>query len=114
MTTHVYRPLDVRLGSMTSDTERFHRTRIQWRRLAAGVAAAGLALVLFAGAVGADGPAATERYVVQSGDTLWAIAAEHTAPGDDVRQTAAAIADASELGTGTLSVGQELLIPIDG
>lgn len=112
MTTHAYSPLDVRLGSVADDTARFHRVRVQWGRIGAAVAAGVLALVVFTGTVGADGPVASEAYIVQSGDTLWGIAAEHTAPGDDVRETMAAIADASGLAAGELAVGQELLVPV--
>lgn len=114
MTTHAYRPLDVRLGSVATDTTRLHRVRVQWGRIAAAVAAGILALVVFTGTVGADGPVPSETYIVQSGDTLWGIAAGHTAAGDDVRETMAAIADASGLTAGELSVGQELLVPVGG
>ena len=113
MTTHAYRPLDVRLGGVPEGTDRFHRLRVP-RRLVAVVVAAALGVLVVGGAVDADGPISTEAYVVQAGDTLWAIAAERTAPGDDVRDTMGAIAQASGLESMELAVGQRLEIPIGG
>jgi Tfp pilus assembly protein FimV len=58
--------------------------------------------------------ATTERYAtvaVHPGDTLWAIAAAHSAKGDDVQEMVDRIVDANHLGSGSLQPGQRLRIP---
>ncbi|MBK9178849.1 MAG: LysM peptidoglycan-binding domain-containing protein [Acidimicrobiales bacterium] len=49
-------------------------------------------------------------HVVQPGDTLWAVAAELTPSGGDVRATVDLLADLNG-GAATLQVGQRLLLP---
>jgi LysM repeat protein len=56
------------------------------------------------------GGAASDRYVVQSGDTLWSIAVSR-APGSDPRPVVQAIADANQVDAGSLVPGQVLVIP---
>ena len=51
-------------------------------------------------------------YVVGQGDTLWDIAAAHTAPGDDVRQTLFAIEQANELDSAVINAGQTVRVPL--
>lgn len=63
-----------------------------------------------AGPVGAP-PA--ERWEVQPGDTLWAIASARTAPGTDVRETLQRIKEFNGLRGSTIHPGQVLLIPRD-
>lgn len=92
--------------------------RTPWlpRRVVLGLVTVAIAVASFAGltaGVGADGPVPTEAYVVRSGDTLWAIAAPLTAPGDDVRATIAEIVALNGLDGAGLSVGQELRLPVD-
>jgi Tfp pilus assembly protein FimV len=77
----------------------------------------GLAVVL-AGAVGgravADGPEqATEvtTHAVMSGETLWQIAADVAAPGEDVRDVVLRLQDLNGLANGSLQAGQVVLIP---
>ena len=48
-------------------------------------------------------------YVVQPGDTLWAIAARHYA--GDVREAVWRVRDANELGSSALLPGQRLRLP---
>jgi len=92
------------------------RARIRRRRLAA----VGLLVV----ALSVSGPAVSravtggtsrgaviaDRYVVQSGDTLWSIAVSR-APGSDPRDVVQAIVDANQVDAGTLVPGRVLVIP---
>lgn len=77
-------------------------------------------LVVAAGAMGgravADGPErATEvtTHAVMSGETLWQIAAEVAAPGEDVRDVVQRLQDLNGLASGSLQAGQVLLIPAE-
>lgn len=79
-----------------------------------------LGLALAAGAGGAtlsahaDGPSVgseVERVVVQPGDTLWAIAAEVAAPGEDVRDVVLMLMRMNELPSGGLAAGQTIVVP---
>lgn len=53
-------------------------------------------------------PDAIEIYIVQPGDTLWEIATELAAPGEDVRQLVDALEEIA--GGSQLDVGQRLII----
>jgi nucleoid-associated protein YgaU len=80
------------------------------RRLLAAVAAVLLIGVGFAlGARGSSQPGHT-TVVVQPGDTLWSIAAEHY-PSDDVRVRVEDIEQANGLHGPTIEVGQTLRLP---
>lgn len=91
-----------------------------WRATRAGGprrlrrAAVGLGVFLLFGlglavaARGDTGPVTT--VVVQPGDTLWSIAAEHY-PSDDVRQRVQEIEDANGLRGPRIEVGQTLKLP---
>jgi LysM repeat protein len=90
------------------------RTRVRGRRLVVGGLLV-LALSVSAPAVsramtGGSARGAGDRYVVQSGDTLWSIAVSR-APGADPRPVVQAIADANQVDAGSLVPGQVLLIP---
>ena len=54
----------------------------------------------------------TEDYKVRSGDTLWAIANEHTAEGFDVRNTVEAIRRLNDLDSSLIRPGDVLEIPL--
>ena len=56
-------------------------------------------------------PAASRRYVVRPGDTLWSIASRGT-PGADPRPLVDAIEAANHLDPGSLVPGQTLLVPL--
>jgi len=64
------------------------------------------------GTAGSIVTAHVEHQVVL-GDTLWDIAAEYTAPGDDVRDTIHDIKVANELPSSVIVTGQILSIPLD-
>jgi LysM repeat protein len=75
-------------------------------------------LVVVAGVMGgravADGPGqATEvtTHSVQAGETLWEIAAEVAAPGEDVRDVVLSLQELNGLADGSLQAGQVLLLP---
>lgn len=68
--------------------------------------------LLIGGAAEAESPPGpTVQYVVEQGDTLWQIAAEHTATGEDVRVVISDIKQRSRLTSSSLQVGQVLQIP---
>lgn len=68
--------------------------------------------LLIGGAADAeDLPGTTTSYVVAPGDTLWEIAGEHVADGEDVRVYIDAIKERSGIGSSSLQVGQVLQIP---
>lgn len=81
----------------------------------------GLALLLAAGAGGAavsahaDGPRSAmevERVVVAPGQTLWGIASEVAAPGEDVRDVVLRLQRLNELPSAGLTAGQTLVAPV--
>jgi Tfp pilus assembly protein FimV len=62
----------------------------------------------------ADGPErATEvvTHAVQSGETLWQIAASVAAPGEDVRDVVLGLQELNGLADASLQAGQVLLLP---
>ncbi len=80
----------------------------------------GLALVILltftvsarADDAGAGVPAVTYAdHVVQSGDTLWDIALDHTPAGGDVRNVVVDIKSANHLSSSVIVPGQVLLVP---
>lgn len=85
------------------------------------VVVAALALLLAVGGVMggravADSPArATEvrTYSVQSGETMWGIAVDIAAPGEDVRDVVLRLQRLNGLSDGSLTAGQVLLLPAD-
>ena len=83
------------------------------------VAAVLVAVLLLASAVQATGElsahdvAVTVEVKVRGGDSLWSIAAAHTAPGDDVRATIDAIRQLNRLSGSTIYAGQTLDVPAD-
>ncbi|WKZ82739.1 MAG: LysM peptidoglycan-binding domain-containing protein [Acidimicrobiia bacterium] len=81
-------------------------------------------VLLLVGAVGAragapDGeveaaPVAGVTHTVLTGDTLWDIASDHVAPGDDVRVLIEKIKAANGLEDSIIRPGQVLLVPASG
>lgn len=76
-------------------------------------------VVLLAGAVAAEADDRSEPaevavvdHTVRAGDTLWDIAADHVAAGDDVRVLVEDIKRHNELDTSIIVPGQVLHIPI--
>ncbi|HEX9763579.1 MAG TPA: LysM peptidoglycan-binding domain-containing protein [Acidimicrobiia bacterium] len=70
------------------------------------------AFLLIGGAADAGAPPPpTTEYVVQSGDTLWAIAGDLVDAGEDVRVMVSAIKTLSGLDSSTLHPGQVLVVP---
>jgi hypothetical protein len=71
-----------------------------------------LATFLLLGGTGrASTPTITMEHRVQTGDTLWDLAAQITGPGEDVRDVIVVIRDINDLTTSNLSPGQILLLP---
>jgi hypothetical protein len=70
------------------------------------------AFLLIGGAAEAEAPPGPAvEYVVAAGDTLWQIASEHVAAGEDVRVLVDDIKERSGITTSALQVGQVLQIP---
>ena len=81
-------------------------------RLLVLATAVGAVFLLLASAGAADEPPGpTTTYVVESGDTLWAIAASVAPEGSDLRVTVDAIADLNDLAEGVIFPGQALQLP---
>jgi Tfp pilus assembly protein FimV len=82
------------------------------RLLAVVLVVAALLLVVpgLARGDGPERPAPRVIYVVEQGDTLWAIA-RRVAPGQDPRPVVDALVEANDL-HGGLQAGQELSIPV--
>jgi LysM repeat protein len=53
-----------------------------------------------------------DEYVVRSGDTLWEIAEERTAAGEDVRGTITSIRRLNDLDSSMIQPGEVLLVPL--
>jgi nucleoid-associated protein YgaU len=77
-------------------------------------------VLLLATTVGASGTAAAGEpvqhgtHLVVGGDTLWDIAAEHTAPGEDVRRVVYEIQRLNGLDGSVILPGQVLQVPLPG
>lgn len=82
---------------------------IPTRLLVAVLVAAAVTLV--AGTVQAEQPVVVEEYVVEAGDTLWAIAARVTPHDEDVRETLSIVRDVNRIQGSTIHPGQVLLLP---
>jgi nucleoid-associated protein YgaU len=68
--------------------------------------------LLIGGAADAEEPPGpTTEYVVAAGDTLWDVAAEHVADGEDVRVLIDDIKERSGITSSSVQVGQVLQIP---
>jgi hypothetical protein len=81
-------------------------------RLSVFIAAVSAVFLLIGGAAEAEGPQPPSvEYVVTQGDTLWAIAADHVSPGEDIRHFIADIRESSGIQSSAIFPGQILLIP---
>lgn len=81
-------------------------------RLSVFIAAVSAVFLLIGGAADAEGsPPPTVEHVVTHGDTLWAIAADHLPPGEDIRRLVADIRETSGIQSGVIYPGEVLLIP---
>lgn len=75
------------------------------------VAVCVLFLLIGGAAQAGEPPAPGVEYVVDEGDTLWAIASAVTRPDEDVRVTITFIKRLSGIESSTLHPGQTLLLP---
>lgn len=89
------------------------RKRRFWRGVALVVVtlAALAALAVRAGASGPQDMPRTRTVAVATGDTLWAIAREHPAPGLGTAETVEAIKRMNRLADSRLTPGDELVVP---
>ncbi len=64
-------------------------------------------------AMAGEAPAAVPvgTHTVVAGETLWGIAGDVAAPGEDVRDVVSALMELNGLGTADVLAGQELLVP---
>lgn len=73
-----------------------------------------LVVVLFGGRAVAGGPAgavAVDTHTVAVGESLWVIAADVTAPHEDVRDTVGSLVALNGLAGAGLRAGQQILVP---
>lgn len=56
-------------------------------------------------------PTEVRVHAVQPGETLWSFAQQVAEPGEDVRHAVARLQDLNEMSSGTLRVGELLLLP---
>lgn len=56
-------------------------------------------------------PTEVRVHAVQPGETLWGFAEEVAQPGEDVRHAVARLQDLNEMSSGTVRVGELLLLP---
>lgn len=56
-------------------------------------------------------PTEVRVHAVQPGETLWGFAKEVAEPGEDVRHAVARLQDLNEMSSGTVRVGELLLLP---
>jgi len=81
-------------------------------RLSLLLAAVCVVFLMIGGSADADIPTpAPVEYVVESGDTLWAIASDIAGPDQDIRRLVADISRLSEVDGGSIFPGQIILIP---
>jgi Tfp pilus assembly protein FimV len=81
-------------------------------RLMAVLVAVAMVFLLIGGAAEAESPPEpTARYVVEPGDTLWAIAQGVVEPGEDVRVMVAMIKELSGIVDSRIVPGQVLHLP---
>ena len=98
-----------RSGGRLTHTSRHQQLSV---RLSMFLVAVCAAFLLIGGAADAGAPPPpTTEYVVESGDTLWAIAGDLVDTGEDVRVMVSAIKTLSGLDSSTLHPGQVLVVP---
>lgn len=91
-----------------------HRTFVRRRRITAVAVVSLVALAVPAGASAFGGPPAPpieRRYVVQGGDTLWAVAAR-LAPEEDPRETVSRLIEENRLDDAAIVPGQVLRLDV--
>lgn len=60
-----------------------------------------------------SGPVEVTSYIVKPGDTLWSYASRITPPGEDVSQTVDELISLNHLDSGSLRVGQRIVVPVE-
>jgi nucleoid-associated protein YgaU len=89
------------------------RTRVRWRRLAVIALGASLAvdLVAFRASGSTAEHAASQIYVVRSGDTIWGIARREAGPREDPRPLVDRLIRVNHIRDALISPGQRLVLP---
>ena len=72
----------------------------------------GLGAALPAAAWGPPQPPVVVEHMVAPGDTLWAIATQYKAPGEDTRDAVRRIQRANQLATAQIAVGQLVVVEL--
>ena len=109
-----YYPAPVGRGITAGRVTVSGRRRAILRMAIAPVIVVGLALMLLGPQADAGSePVPAVSHVVKAGETLWAIASAHTAPGEDVRRTVSLIRSANGMASGTVRAGAIITIPVD-
>src|ERR1700716_249607 len=90
------------------------RTRVRWRRLGVVMVVTSLGLALFGARAGAGTPRRSlpqRTYVVQPGDTVWAIARRSVGPSGDPRRLVDRLIQVNRLHGAVVFPGERLVMP---
>lgn len=100
------------IGNMTIRTVPTARAR--FARTVLVLLVIGLIALIAPQAAASDTPGelVADTWTVSAGETLWEIAAAHTLPGGDVRETLRDIKDLNAFSSSQVQAGSQILVPI--
>lgn len=87
------------------------RSQVVAARLLVLLAAVGAVFFLLTSVSAGTPPGPSADHAVRPGESLWEIAAEHAAPGSDLRVVVDEIIELNQLEGGDIQAGQRILVP---